>query len=458
MAKMYAPFYRLVDAAKQLVWWKPKNPQTMSEKDYPTPTDNPGQWGEVVWTPQFIQQAFTKANTLGYFDLLDVIILQLLAEDDRYTGALQQRAQGLTGLPVYFNQDGNRSTKKTRVERALEEDWSEMIPEDCLEQLHQRGTTAGFVIGSYQWEQGRSGRYIPKMRFWSYTDIRFLSEYNIFQVNTKETGWVTIDLTGDNWFIFQPYGPDLPWNYGLWRRLSYWVLAKRQVMRNWAHYSEVCGFPTWILTAAEGWNSIDRVKAAIEFTKLGRDKAVGLPKGVNASVLEVQNQAWAGFQQFISECNMAIVIGVMSQNLTSEVSQGARASTVVHAQIANNLLKSDANKMALFLHDNPIKLWTEVNFGDRVTVPWCSWDTTPPMDMVQRAQAHQLAIQNAKEMLLLDPEFDTATYLGEQHGLPISPGLKSNRIKNVLTIDGVTSTVDVNSTDGSVVTDGSSTS
>lgn len=429
--KLFAPLFKWRHIQNGVLWWKPSDPKVSTIDDFPTARPERTQWSELIWDPAWVQKAFVLANTYGDFTLIDVIRQQLLNEDDRYCGVLQQRTQSLAGLPIYFNQDGKRSDRKTRVERALEEDWWDFCQEDSIEQVHSNGLSVGYALGSYEWFQGSSGRYIPRMRLWDYSDLEWDPMRQLWFAKTRESGKVAIDPYSNQWFLYTPFGAVNPWNNGLWRRMTYWVMAKRQIMRDWVHYSEVCGFPTWIIKAPEGWQAIDRLKAAESFTRLGRDKAVSLPSKVDANIVECKSQAYVGFENLINRANMAIAIGIMSQNLTSEVTQGAKASTSVHEQIANKLLKADAARLSTFLHHHPIKWWTRVNFREDTVVPWPEWDTTPVMDLQHKAEAQRIAIDNAKQMLELDPDFDIVNYLGETFALPISHKAKnSHREKN----------------------------
>ncbi len=125
---------------------------------------------------------------------------------------------------------------------------------------------------------------------------------------------------------------------------------------------------------------------------------MALPKGVTAKIVEATSMNWQGFEQFINQANLANVIAIMGQNLTSEVTKGAKASTVVHAAIANNLLKSDASTLGTFLHRGPFRPYTAKNYGFKELVPWAEWDTSPPLDEQVRAETESKYMDTAIAM------------------------------------------------------------
>lgn len=416
---MFETFARLLKGRQKTV--APEKEEVRPDKKV---YSEPFEWLTKDWKPDDIATAVATANE-GDFTAMCDLISSLLKEDDRVGGALQQRKQGLTGLPLTFTQEDGPKRKQNAIERAIEEDWWEICPEQELSRIVEWGLMAGMCPVEAVWELSpTSGRMIPKLKAWNPKWLTYQQWDDSWTIQTREHGQVPMNLDDPNnskWFLFCPFGKEKPWNEGLWRRLAYWTLAKRFVMRDWARYSEVCGFPTWVIETPEGWQSDrDRMRAANDFIRLGRDKAVALPKGVKASVVECMAPNWQGFQQLISEANLAIIIAIMGQNLTSEVSQGARASTVVHAQIANDLLKSDAHKLEAFLHYGPFKFWTAVNHGSRVIVPWLEWDTTPPVDMGAKAEMENKVMMTAVIGKSWFPDFDERTYV-ESYKMPWLP-------------------------------------
>ena len=392
----------------------------------------PSDWTFTDWTPSLISAALVYANE-GWFGPIADCMDGLLEEDDRVGGALQQRRQGLTGLPLAFNQyaEGNSEKEynvRTPVEEALDMDWTEICSEEELGKIIKYGLVLGACAVNAEWVKGTSGRDIPRLRAWNPKFLRHDFTRNVWQIQDKYKGWIDVDFeNSSNWFLYTPFGKERPWNEGLWRRLALWVLAKKHTIKNWARYSEVHGFPTWIIETPESWTrESDRRKATRDFLGLGRDKAIALPKGVSAKIVEAVATNWQGFQQFISEANLAIIIAIMGQNLTSEVTKGAKASTVVHAAVANNLLKSDASTFSTFLHKGPFTWWTRKNFGYNVSVPWAEWDTAPPVDSQVKADTEYKQAQTAKMLSETFPDdFNHRAYLKDRKFPLHKPGFKN---------------------------------
>lgn len=387
----------------------PKDVERLDTKIYSQPHD----WTAQNWTPGMLAEAIYRAND-GEFDYSSDVITQVLKEDDRIKGAMQQRRQGLTGLPLTWSQGGDKR-RKSRIEKAIAEDWYQILPEQELTKIMEWGLYK-FCWVQAKWVENSKGRRVPVLEAWNPRWSRFQPQDNTWYIHTREKGWTKLDFTkpaiASKWFLFTPFGQYQPWNEGLWRTLAWWALVKRYTRSDWARYSEVHGFPTWVIETPEGWTNVrDREKAAEQFVNLGRDKAVALPKGVIAKIVEAQSANWQGFQQLIDEANLAIVLTIMGQNLTSEVTKGAKASTVVHAEIARNLLQSDAETLSSFLRYGPLRWWTTINFGSGVEPPWAIWDTTPKTDEKTKAETGKINVEAAVAAKKAFPDFDEKFYL-----------------------------------------------
>lgn len=381
-------------------------------------------WEISEWSPGLIALAIWQAKD-GVFELLNDVIDTLLLEDDRIKSTMLQRRMGLTGLPLTFTQGGKNKRRKTKIEKQIESDWYQIVPEHELTRIFDYGTLAGFCWCQAKWYENQDGRTVPVLEAWDPRWCRYEDSTGMWSVQTQEDGWIELDFRkpaiASKWFLYAPYGRRHPWKMGLWRTLAWWALIKRYCRNDWARYSEVHSFPTWLITTPEGWTQQkDREKAAEQFRKLGRDKAVAVPKGVDVKVIEAVSQGWQGFQQLFNEGNMAIVLAIMTQNLTSEVTKGAKASTTVHAEIANNVLKSDAETLASFFHFGPFKWWTYLNHGIKAEAPWGLWDTTPSQDMEAKARTSKTIIEAAAAAKTKFLDFDERAFF-EEWKIPMLP-------------------------------------
>src|SRR3990167_1369672 len=214
----------------------------------------PAIWGWNDWSPVMITEAIYRAND-GDFTWMSDVVVQLLLEDDRVKGAMQQRRQGLTGLDMTWSQDGDRR-RKSRIETAIAQDWYQILPEQELTRIVEWGAY-GFCPVQAKWQLNSFGRMIPVLEAWNPRFFTYRAQDNVWSVETKEKGIIELDFrkpaVASKWFFFTPGGRNQPWNYGILRTLAWWVLVKRFARSDWARYSEVHGFPTWVIETPEGW-------------------------------------------------------------------------------------------------------------------------------------------------------------------------------------------------------------
>lgn len=308
----------------------------------------------------------------------------MLLADDRIGGALGSRVKGLLGLPFQFL-PAEGAARRTPIIKASEADWWSANPESELDQVLRWGIFFGLGPGELVWtEDARTGRMLPKLKFWHPRYLRFEAEQRQWFISTA-SGDVPFTPGDGKWILYAPYGMNRPWAQGAWRACSLWWMLKSYARQDWAGYSEQHGKPIKVGHAPETASKEARKALAADLSDLGTDTAIALPPGYDMKLVEATANTWASFKAQIDLADTGMAIAVAGQNLTSKVEGGSYSAANVHNEIRHDLIESDGESLTTTMHDQQWTWWTEFNFGERRLTPWPKWNTQPPADLKELA-------------------------------------------------------------------------
>lgn len=326
------------------------------------------------WTSDLIRASMVMADS-GSLRMAAELCDALLA-DDRVQGCLLSLTRGFFGLELTF-EDGV-GLRRRRARRALEaeEDWWTAFPESELSQLVAWGALLGVGLARLAWTRVAS-RMVPKLEVWHPKLLRFDTHERRWWVQTQ-TGEVEVKVGDGSWVLYTPGGCDRPWAHGAWRSIARWWLLKKYALTDWGRHSEQAG-GVKVATTDDG-NEADRRKLATDLAAMGADAAVALPKGWDLKLVEVSASTFETFRAQVDSANAAIAIALVGQNLSTEAKGGSFAAAQVHQQVANAVLRGQAETLSTTIHEQALVWWSEFNFGSPDAAPWPKWKVDPPED------------------------------------------------------------------------------
>ena len=199
-------------------------------------------------------------------------------------------------------------------------------------------------------------------------------------------GQVAIEPGDGHWILHQPYGDYRGWMHGAVRALAQPWLVRQFALRDWARWSERHGMPIYLAKTPAGGDPKQIAAFSQSMTALGSESVVELPQGVDKQfcydldLLEATDVGWQGFQQLINQCDMSIVLTLLHQNLTTEMTEGSFAAARVHADVRQSALEADARALEQTIYTQIARPFAALNFGDPDLAPRTSWDVTPVED------------------------------------------------------------------------------
>jgi len=221
-------------------------------------------------------------------------------------------------------------------------------------------------------------------------------------------------VPGDGtWGMFTPYGKHRPWAAGRWRGLSRWRLLKSYAIDDWGRHGENAS--KTVAKDVSGKSTREqRKELAADLSRCTRDAIVALPPGFNMKLLEATANTRDIYLAQIEAADAAGTIGILGQNLTTQVDGGSLAAAKVHAGVSDQRTKFDAESESTLLHGQVLPWYAEINYGDRRQAPWPVRDTEPKADLAAKATVLYTVSQAVERFervgLSLDREALTAEY------------------------------------------------
>jgi phage gp29-like protein len=329
------------------------------------------------WSVPQVRSALVS-NMNGVFDLI-VQLWESIRGDDRVTATLGSRTAGLFGRDVRHTPANDSSAAKECCD-AWAECWPKFAGGPALRTLSEYEIGLGWAPAQLVWDTSTSV-WKPQLKFWNnrYTYWHWgLRRY----IALSQDGQIPIEPGDGKWLLHSRYDPYRAWIFGAVRAVAEPWLLRHFAFRDMARYSEVHGLPIRVAETPASADATERAQYAAQVARLGFETTLLLGKGVDEqnsygfSLVEAKDPAWEVFSALIGQCDMAIVLAIMFQNLTTEVSTGSFAAVQGHMDIRQNGIQSDnaAWRYTLPQVQRPFALF---NFGDPDLAPTTEWDVTP---------------------------------------------------------------------------------
>ena len=340
-------------------------------------------------------RAALRAHVYGVFDGSGQLIDALIA-DDRVQATLGSRGSGLFGHEVRFK-PANDSDAAKECLIAWQEAWPKFATAQGLQQINEYNILMGFMPAQLLWDT--SGRYWnptiepwhPRYTYWHW----FLNRYIALTLDNEMP-----IIPGDGkWFLRTSWGQGA--NGRSWMRGAVRAIAEPWLFRHWAirdlaRYTEVHGMPIRKAIVPAASDEVQRDRYAAQLANLGNETTVMVAKGVDGAgqdydleLVEAKDTNWEAMIGLRDHCDMAIVLSLLFQNLTTEVTGGSFAATKAHMDIRSSGIENDNESWKRDLREQVARPFASINFGDADLAPITDWDVQPLSDW--DAQATMLA-------------------------------------------------------------------
>jgi phage gp29-like protein len=330
------------------------------------------------WTVRAVTAAL-HSNLNGIFETV-AQLWESIRGDDRVTATLGSRTAGLFGRDVRHT-PANDSKAAREVCDAWAECWPEFAGGPALRTISEYAIGLGWAPAQLVWDTS-TDVWKPRAKFWNnrYTYWHWgIRRY----VALSQDGQIPIEPGDGKWLLHSHYDPYRAWIFGAVRAVAEPWLLRHYAFRDMARYSEVHGLPIRIAETPASADATERSQYAQQVATLGTETTLLLGKGVDEQnsygfrLEEAKDPSWEVFSALIGQCDMAIVLALNFQNLTTEVNTGSFAAVQGHMDIRQNGIQSDNAAWKYTLRNQVIRPFALFNFGDPDLAPTTEWDVTP---------------------------------------------------------------------------------
>lgn len=354
---------------------------------------------QTTWGVSDVRAALLS-NINGIFETV-AQLWESIRGDDRVTATLGSRTSGLFGRDVRFT-PANDSDAAKECLRAWQDQWTQFAGGPGLRTVSEYEIGLGWAPAQLVWDTSTS-IWKPRIQFWNNRYVYWhwgIRKY----VALSMDGQIPIIPGDGKWLLHSRYDEYRAWIFGAVRAVAEPWLLRHFGFRDMARYSEVHGLPIRVAETPAAASPEERSQFGQQVATLGTETTLLLGKGVDAqnsygfSLVEAKDPAWEVFSALISQCDTAIVLALLFQNLTTEVKQGSYAATEAHMDIRQNGIQADNAAWRHTIYNQVARPFAQFNFGDADLAPITEWDVTPREYLETNAKQFQ-AFGTAIEVL-----------------------------------------------------------
>jgi Protein of unknown function (DUF935) len=329
------------------------------------------------WNIDAIRSALAD-HRIGLFEQPAQLCDSIFA-DERVQATLGSRTSGLFSQPMrWYRRGGTKNI--TREARKM---WRKACPQSVWSEIVRWSTMMGFCIVEIVWDTSVTPRQ-PYLKPWHPMFILYRWDLRQYQVMTTDGPVAAIPGQG-KWLVFTPHGHYRGWLQGSVRATSDKWFIKQLAWRDWARFNERHGLPIIKAKVPAAGDPTQKKNFVTGMAGIGQQAVIGLPQNVDGTgydveLMEARDRAWESFRATIDRCDMAIVLPILGQNLTTEVKEGSFAAARQHGDIRQNFIQFDNETTAECAYRDLLRPWAYFNYGDADLAPYACWNVTPVED------------------------------------------------------------------------------
>ena len=365
--------------------------------------------------------------------------------DDRIAPCLDDRANALVGAGAaeFSLEPADDFVQRSKATIARLDWYQSTCCSSWLRRTLKTGIKMGVSVSAIPWERTKAA-WIPREPIhWPSEHVWWSESESCYMANTM-TGAVPVRAGDPNWFLFTPGGAE-SWMAGAVRGLGMPYIMRTFTPRDWSRFNERHGLPIIVINEpGVVSNPAERVAFYQGIKRMGSSGIIRAPQGKDegssygVDLLEAKARSFDSFDKFLDRLNVAIAIYLKGQNLTTEVSQGAYASTGWHMRIRKDYAENDADSLSEAIRAQlliPFGRFNLPSWDDRIA-PWPTWNLEIPEDQKQVSEG-LLAGAKAIELLLAQEVPVDWDLMMPRLGIPLLKGAKmpTKALKSPSTVD-----------------------
>ena len=214
------------------------------------------------------------------------------------------------------------------------------------------------------------------------------------------------------------------WMRGAVRGVAEPWVVRHESSRDHSRYNEVHGMPIKKAIVPSSADEPQRQKFADDLFCLGRETTIMVQTGADGAgqnydlqLIEARDTAWESFVSAGDRADMDIVLAILFQNLTTEVTGGSFAATSAHMDIRSSGIQADNEDWRHTIREQAARPFASINYGDADLAPWTDWDVQPLADWDLRGNMLNKFAQSIDALRRAGVQFD------EEHMRELAKGV-----------------------------------
>lgn len=337
-------------------------------------------------------------------------LIRIMLRDARLSSCLATRVNALLGCKEDLVAPEGQERRGRRLIADVGRWWWTVLDESTRAQLLVWGLMAGVGIATMAWDMSPD-RLTPKSVRALPNDGLFWDDQSRKLYYQFDGGLVEEVVHGDGkWIVFSPYGYR-SWTQGKVMSLADCWLMRQWTRRDWARRNELVGQGIIKGTTPPGALPPAQDTWAAKLRRMGSSGVIVCPKsadgsGYDATLIEAKADGHDLFSSFIAQQNVDIAVGLLGQNLTTEVPSGGVFGTTAHGAVRQDYLEWDSRSEADCLRSGAIVPCVVVNGGEEALAPWPERHTDPPEDEKAKAETRKTQVETIAAAKQLSPRVD----------------------------------------------------
>ena len=335
---------------------------------------------QTSWTVPQARQALAE-HMYGNFENSGQLVDAIMG-DDRVQATLGSRVGGLFGRELRIRPADDSAAAK-EVADAWVDSATDLADGWALKESSAYSILMAFAHGQILWED--TGKILkPHARPWH-------PRYEWYEWTTRKYIAISQDgnlpiLAGDGkWYAHEPFGSYRGWIRGAVRAVTEPWMVRHFAIRDWAGFSEIHGFPIRRCYVPAAADPGERAQFETQVARLGSNTTLLIPRGVDKDLgydfdlCEAGDTAWESFPGLRDHCDLAIVLAIKFQNLTTEItSGGSYAAAKEHGKGDVAQVAADNRAWRATIRRDFARPFAFLNFGDADLAPITDWDVPQP--------------------------------------------------------------------------------
>jgi len=371
------------------------------------------------------------AHMIGIFYTSGMLAESMLG-DDRVTACLNAKGTALFGREARFKPANDTPEAKACL-KAWQDWWPTLAADSSFRVLDDYATLMGFSHSQILWrDDSKVCDFAPVLRPW-------FPQFEYYDWDLRRFVAMAVDgnfpiYAGAGKFLeHAPWGSYRGWIRGALRPVCEPWLLRHFGFRDMARFGEVHGNPTRVGYVPMMGDAEMRSQFEQALASLGADNAFMIPRGINQNdqsgygyeLVEATSKSWEVHPAQIDRCDMAIVLAILMQNLTTEVDGGSYGAAKVHQDKEDAGVRFSARAWRNTIYTQVARPFAHLNFGDADLAPWTWWDVTGSDEYEANADQWNKAAtglnQFAQAGMRFDDEEEVRVWISERMGLPDFP-------------------------------------